>query len=846
MKTIHNVKYLLLGLFLVHCSIFNELKAQTETDAFYIYQNDGHFDGFFYDDVIKISYSRLDTLGVEHSDYVSQEVITADSIYRIMLTAIDSVSFVQPEIKYNPRLRLVSEDQLFTKMLSHDAEYENLVFAGNTPDNLKPKVGDVFASFDVDDGWSGKVTEVKTSGGNIAVKCSPIDDITDIFERFVMVEQYDSNRHGQLLRRRVAGRPDLTIGQAPHRSEGTWEGDLFNFSIGGHIPLYASDRLNITLDPSIDGKLNIKTAWNLSLWGDKYIGITSHLDFGVGLGFTVDGQLTDFFPSGVGGLLGGVPVPATFPLVYLDIAPDAFIRGDAHVKFSAQAPKLKGGMWSKLEITNWWPSMDIGLGNPDGNSTWEATDDDDAGLSVELNGYVQAGMFFPMKFKSLPVLKKLFAADIGGTWYIGPKLAGAIQLNLLNMPWNDTGTYELMKNTKLSLHMVDADFEVKGTIKTAFSGKKEVTLADGSINLFPPFDVSIAPSFENCKESTDNRYFNKKDQEAWSSAPDELDGTKQPCRVFAFEPSGGVLSPVATGTALYKKNEAGEYELVETQKWDRSYYHIFQMMGQDVPKEMWPQFVLWDKEELSPYPNGAYKVYPMVHMFGKDWLAEPVYEFNLGEEVPAVISHQPSFVHHFFHFGGYAYGDPNDYCMNHEPSDDGGTDGIYFADWYEDITDVMKQVNVLPDDGGGIFYVKDGLNMTGSYDKVKNEGEGTFTLSSSYYKEVMNLEQVEYYFSSATGYVEYLIKNNSVFNLMMYGNIQHDIEGTFTVKQVGVNYVYTFEGEGPYNLDCTGLDGVLNLDWLSPLYTLPTEINTFDTQQTGNTKMQYELKIKAP
>ena len=123
MKTIHNVKYLLLGLFLVHCSIFNELKAQTETDAFYIYQNDGHFDGFFYDDVIKISYSRLDTLGVEHSDYVSQEVITADSIYRIMLTAIDSVSFVQPEIKYNPRLRLVSEDQLFTKMLSHDAEY---------------------------------------------------------------------------------------------------------------------------------------------------------------------------------------------------------------------------------------------------------------------------------------------------------------------------------------------------------------------------------------------------------------------------------------------------------------------------------------------------------------------------------------------------------------------------------------------------------------------------------------------------------------------------------------------------------------------------------------------------
>ena len=370
-----------------------EVHAQTEADAFYIYQNDGHFDGFFYDDVIKMTYSYLDTLGVEHNEYVSQEIVTADSTYRIMLTAIDSIGFVQPEVKYNARLRLVSEDQLFTRMISHDEEYENLVFDGSTPESLKPKVGDVFASFDINDGWSGKVTEVMETGSGIAVKCSPIDDITDIFEQFVMVEEYDKNRNGQLIRRRVAGRPDLTVDQPSRRAEGTWQGDLFDFSISGHIPLYASDALNITLDPSISGKLHIKTAWNLSLWGDKYIGITSQLNFGVGLGFTVDGQIKDFFPSGVGGLLGGVPVPATCPLVYLDIAPDGFVRGDAHVKFSAQSPQFRGGMWSKLEITNWWPSMSVGLGNPDGNDNWEKWDDSSTGASLELNGYVQAGLF---------------------------------------------------------------------------------------------------------------------------------------------------------------------------------------------------------------------------------------------------------------------------------------------------------------------------------------------------------------------------------------------------------------------------------------------------------------------
>ena len=50
--------------------------AQTEGieggEAFYIYQNDGHFDGFFYDQVKEIRYSRFDTLGIERSEYVSQ------------------------------------------------------------------------------------------------------------------------------------------------------------------------------------------------------------------------------------------------------------------------------------------------------------------------------------------------------------------------------------------------------------------------------------------------------------------------------------------------------------------------------------------------------------------------------------------------------------------------------------------------------------------------------------------------------------------------------------------------------------------------------------------------------
>ena len=53
-------------------------QAQGINDAFYIYQNDGHFNGFFYDEVIEIRYSKLDTLNLEHSDFVSQEITAGD------------------------------------------------------------------------------------------------------------------------------------------------------------------------------------------------------------------------------------------------------------------------------------------------------------------------------------------------------------------------------------------------------------------------------------------------------------------------------------------------------------------------------------------------------------------------------------------------------------------------------------------------------------------------------------------------------------------------------------------------------------------------------------------------
>ena len=102
-------KLLMVVLLIVQCSMLNVAKAQTEPEAFYIYRNDGDFDGFFYDQVVRMNFSKVGIDSVEYDYYVVQEIETPDSIYRIPLAAIDSIGFQQPEIRFNPKLKNMDE-----------------------------------------------------------------------------------------------------------------------------------------------------------------------------------------------------------------------------------------------------------------------------------------------------------------------------------------------------------------------------------------------------------------------------------------------------------------------------------------------------------------------------------------------------------------------------------------------------------------------------------------------------------------------------------------------------------------------------------------------------------------
>ena len=160
--------------------------AQAAQDALYIFRNDGGFNAFFFADIDRIEYSKIDTLGVEQADYVVQEVYALDSVFRIPISAIDSVAFVTPETKYKEGVIKI-EENLRNFVTAFDSL--TLTLAANTPENIVPKVGDKLTMLEVNDifpyGFAGVVAKVENNGDGYTVTCEAAA-LTELFERLVI------------------------------------------------------------------------------------------------------------------------------------------------------------------------------------------------------------------------------------------------------------------------------------------------------------------------------------------------------------------------------------------------------------------------------------------------------------------------------------------------------------------------------------------------------------------------------------------------------------------------------------------------------------------------------------
>ena len=287
------------------------IQAQKVGDAIYIYRNDGDFNAFYREEIDSMAYSYYDADSVRYEEIVTQLIYTADSLYRIPIATIDSVSFVEPVNEYQPNV--VKIDALVPYIESVDGM--KLSLSSNVPSDQLPKTGDViiFESFENEmfpTGFAGGVKEVNTS----YILCDSVS-FGDIYKKYVCFGSYmavgdeeTGEGKARLTPRRVSGSvsPSIIINQ--------------NFGSEGS-GLFGSSSIKMGFDLRIVFKYEVgKPAYfDLSVQPE----IKSHVEVGIRGKFNILDLITKK-PT-----LIGVPIPNTVFFVK--------VKGGPSLKFNIEA-----------------------------------------------------------------------------------------------------------------------------------------------------------------------------------------------------------------------------------------------------------------------------------------------------------------------------------------------------------------------------------------------------------------------------------------------------------------------------------------------------------------------------
>ena len=304
-----------LSLILLFAAVTLSGMAQTIGEAFYIYRNDGQFNAFFRDEVLSIEYSNYDVDSVYYDEVVTQVVNTADSVYKIPLSVIDSVGFVQPETKYVKDI--IRMEPLLPYIVSVDGL--TITFSNSIPTSMMPRVGDILLqdNFDSDklpSGFAGRVAECN----GIQVVCDSVS-FEDIYEQIVCYGNYtaindETNRSMRLVPRRIGGGVSTSI---------AINGTIGSTGTGGYA--------------SINGKLglDLRVTFNFGKGKPTYFDLSLSPQLGLTIQSGLKGNFSNNVLSNKVNLIA-VPIPDTPFLLKLKAGPVLNFSAEASVTATTQ------------------------------------------------------------------------------------------------------------------------------------------------------------------------------------------------------------------------------------------------------------------------------------------------------------------------------------------------------------------------------------------------------------------------------------------------------------------------------------------------------------------------------
>ena len=582
-----------------------QLKAQ---DAFYIYRNDGNFDGFFFDQIERMGYSKFDLDSVEHDIYVVQEIETADSLYRIPIAAIDSIGFQQPEIILNPNLKNMDETGL--SQYVEDFSPGNIYISKNTPSNLIPQVGDVLVSYDNErfnfwgsedfSGYGGKVVSVTEMSDSYYINVDKLTDLSDVFVQFITAEEVVQDASGAISRR-LAG-----WNSARHGVQGSSYGNLIDFTLPLKDEFSVGDGGTIGAELDINTKVKMAVVYQISM---KSVFIKVMLNEDIVLESKIYGKYEgdcEFNFNGLPKLLRSIKFPVAAPILQTRPIPTAFIRASGEMGAELSLPSVGFHARQTFVIDNdMKPIMSFSgsatgpQGEPD-KSVLERMD-----LSVYFKGSAQIGTKFSANIETNDWIEDLFLAGITLDLYVGPQIDAQLDFrsSLDKIVNGSVDFYDAMKYSNVNLTGLAANLEAKGAVKMLGQEEDEKFAEENfkwfekEWNLFPEFSGDV--SYSHAEEAI----------------------------VTDVKASKPVFVPSKLGMGVYSIDQ-GELTLFASEFNESPYFLI-----EGISDKM--------KYSFKGLPCGRYYVRPMLQTLGYEIPANP--EWHV--EVPPMLKIQEDSIH---------------------------------------------------------------------------------------------------------------------------------------------------------------------------------------------------------
>ena len=476
---------LLLAILNVH-AMFNELRAQ---EAFYIYRNDGNFDGFFFDEVQSMSVSKFDLDSIEHEEYVVQDIVLADTTYRIPLAAIDSVGFQQPEIRFNERFHNFDELGILPEYIELNGRSRVYLHLPKGFEwwNLDLKVGDTFASIETpyygETGFSGKLTEVykyydlEPDGcKKIRLEYGPLDSYGDVFDQFITTERIYTDPEGNLSRRIAGCHPDGTPRRGPRKGyEDDFEKHLFDLETTIARSWEPKEGVNIDLGADVEMKVSMRVTYNCS-WRRVFVKFELPADFDITPTLTV--KASKSFEAEVDGIpkfLKALKFPVQCPIFQTLPLPQFVIRGGGELAAKVSFPKVGFGISQNFvfDSNSIFPAQYYMTSHDRGKAADEdAIDTGSAELT--LSGFVQAALKFSANIETCDWFSDLFFCRVGLDLFVGPKVEGTGKLASFSAYQDKPNyLYGAFFSSGLTFTGLSCDLEAKATTEYLFGDREE-------------------------------------------------------------------------------------------------------------------------------------------------------------------------------------------------------------------------------------------------------------------------------------------------------------------------------------------------------------------------------------